>query len=88
VAARLMEVFAGFMAQTDHEVGRVIDAIAATGQLDNTLIFYIAGDNGASLEGNMHGSFNTSGNTNGADESTAYLLSHLDEFGLASILFT
>ena len=58
VAARLMEVFAGFTAQSDHELGRVIDAIADTGQLDNTLIFYIAGDNGASMEGGLNGTAN------------------------------
>ena len=37
------------MAQTDHEIGRIIDAIADTGELNNTLVFFIAGDNGASL---------------------------------------
>ena len=58
VAARLMEVYAGFTAQSDYEMGRVIDAIAATGQLDNTLIVYIAGDNGASLEGGLYGTAN------------------------------
>src|SRR5436190_7935474 len=46
VATRLMEVFAGFMAQTDHEIGRVIQAIRDTGEFDNTLVFFIAGDNG------------------------------------------
>src|SRR6185295_13404698 len=45
VAARLMEVFAGFMSQTDHETGRVIDAFRRAGQLDNTLVIFIAGDN-------------------------------------------
>ena len=50
-----MEVFAGFMAQADHEVGRVIDAFRQTGRLDNTLVIFIAGDNGASLEGSLTG---------------------------------
>ena len=50
-----MEVFAGFMAQADHEVGRVIDTFRQIGQLDNTLVVYIAGDNGASLEGGLSG---------------------------------
>ena len=58
VAARLMEVYAGFTAQSDYELGRVIDAIADTGQLDNTLIIYIAGDNGASMEGGLYGTCN------------------------------
>jgi arylsulfatase A-like enzyme len=84
LAARMMEVFAGFMAQTDHEIGRVVDAIAATGQLNNTLIFYIAGDNGASLEGGMDGTFNPVTDENGVHESTAQMLAHLDDLGTAS----
>ncbi len=50
VAARLMEVFAGFLAHTDAQVGRVIDAIERMGELDNTIVVYIVGDNGASGE--------------------------------------
>ena len=81
VAARLMEVYAGFTAQSDHELGRVIDAIAQTGQLDNTLIFYIAGDNGASMEGGLHGTSNLMAQINGLPESTAEMLAKLDEMG-------
>ncbi|MGH9704473.1 MAG: arylsulfatase [Candidatus Acidiferrales bacterium] len=81
VAARLMEVFAGFMAQSDHEIGRVIDAIQQTGQLDNTLIFYIAGDNGASLEGNIYGYFDLMAAVNGLQEDDDLLVKRLDEFG-------
>jgi arylsulfatase len=81
VAARLMEVYAGFTAQSDHELGRVIDAIAATGQLDNTLIIYIAGDNGASLEGGLYGTANQMGHLNGAPESAADMAARLDELG-------
>lgn len=81
VAERLMEVFAGFTAQNDYEIGRVIDAIRATGQLDNTLIIYIAGDNGASLEGGLYGTSNTMAQINGVPESTAYMLSILDKLG-------
>lgn len=81
VAARLMEVYAGFTAQSDYELGRVIDAIAATGYLDNTLIIYIAGDNGASLEGGLYGTSNTMAQINGVPESTAYMISKLDELG-------
>ena len=58
VAARLMEAFAAYTAQTDHEVGRVIDAVTAIGQQDNTLILWEIGDNGASMEGSLYGLFN------------------------------
>jgi arylsulfatase A-like enzyme len=81
VAARLMEIYAAFTAQNDHELGRVIDAIAATGQLDNTLIVYVAGDNGASLEGGLNGTANLMGALNGAPETTADMLARLDELG-------
>ena len=81
VAARLMEVFAGFMAQTDHEIGRVVQAIRDTGQLDNTLILFIAGDNGASLEGGLHGTMNAMASINGVAEPTSQVLQHLDELG-------
>ena len=53
--ARQMEVFAGFAEHTDHEVGRLVDALEELGELDNTLFFYIVGDNGASAEGGMNG---------------------------------
>ena len=53
--AREAEIYAGFLAQTDHEVGRLLDAVRHEGRADNTLIFYIAGDNGASGEGGVEG---------------------------------
>ena len=56
--ARQAEVFAAFLDMTDHETGRVIQAIEDMGELDNTLIFYIAGDNGTSAEGGMNGLYN------------------------------
>ena len=56
--ARQMEVFAGFSENADYNVGRVIDAIDELGELDNTLIVWIWGDNGASMEGTLTGSFN------------------------------
>jgi arylsulfatase len=80
VAARLMEVYAGFTAQNDHELGRVIDSIAELGQLDNTLILYIAGDNGASLEGGLYGTANSMAQINGLDTS-AQTLAALDDLG-------
>ncbi len=58
VYARMMEVFAGFTAHTDHEVGRVVDAIDQLGELDNTLVIYMAGDNGSSAEGGLSGLLN------------------------------
>ena len=80
-AARLMEVFAGFMAQTDHEIGRIVEAIRNTGQLDNTLIIFIAGDNGASLEGGLYGTANSMAQINGVPTSTADMLNVLDKLG-------
>ena len=52
--ARQMEVFAGFLENADWNVGRVLDAIEEMGELDNTLVIYIWGDNGASMEGSAH----------------------------------
>jgi Arylsulfatase A and related enzymes len=51
--ARMMEVYAGFLAQTDHCIGEVVDAFKELGLYDNTLVFYIQGDNGASAEAHM-----------------------------------
>jgi arylsulfatase len=82
VAARLMEVFAAMMAQADREIGRVIDTLQQTGQLDNTLIFYIAGDNGASLEGNLTGTDNIMEQINGIQPIAEEILPHLDTIGL------
>jgi arylsulfatase A-like enzyme len=58
VLCRQMEVYAGFMEQTDHHVGRVVDALDDLGILDHTVIFCIVGDNGASAEGSLQGTFN------------------------------
>ena len=81
VAARLMEVFAGFMAQTDHEIARVIDTFRQVGQLENTLIVFVAGDNGASLEGGLDGTANIMEKVNGIDTPVADLLKDLDALG-------
>ena len=56
--AREAENFAGYAAYTDHEIGRVIQAVEDMGKLDNTLIIYISGDNGTSAEGTLEGTFN------------------------------
>jgi arylsulfatase A-like enzyme len=79
--ARQMEVFAGFAEHTDTEIGRLVDTIGALGQLDNTLIFYIVGDNGASAEGGMSGLFNEMTYFNGVQESVQDVLKHYDELG-------
>ncbi len=78
-----MEIYAGFLEQTDHEIGRVIDAIDDLGVLDDTLIYYIIGDNGASAEGTINGCFNEMTTLNGMPgiETTEFLLSKIDDFG-------
>jgi len=81
VAARLMEVFAGFMAQTDFEIGRILQSVRDTGQSDNTLVLFIAGDNGASMEGGLHGTSNTMAQINGVPESAPDMLKVLDQLG-------
>lgn len=63
--ARQMEVYAGFGESTDHEIGRVLGELQALGERDNTLVFYIWGDNGASMEGTETGSFNEQTMQNG-----------------------
>ena len=79
--ARQMEVFAGFGEYADYEVGRLVHAIEDLGQLDNTLIFYIVGDNGASAEGTMNGLFNEATYFNGVPESVPEILRRIDELG-------
>ena len=86
ILARQMEVYAGFLEHTDHHVGRVIDAIDELGVLDDTIIYYIVGDNGASAEGTMNGAFNEMANFNGmaALETPEFLASKMGEFGTPS----
>ena len=79
--ARQMEVFAGFGEYADYEIGRLIQAIEDLGQLDNTLIFYEVGDNGASAEGTMNGLFNEMTYFNGVPETVADILKHYDDLG-------
>ena len=81
IAARLMEAFAAYTAQTDYEVGRVLDALERTGQLHDTLIFWIIGDNGSSLEGTPYGCFNEMAALGGVPDDPAFTLAHLDEIG-------
>jgi arylsulfatase A-like enzyme len=83
VLAREMEVYAGFLEHTDYHVGRLIDAVDDLGVLDNTIIYYIIGDNGASAEGTMNSAFNEMANFNGmaAIETPEFMLSKMDLFG-------
>lgn len=79
--ARQMEVYAGFGEYCDHEIGRLFDAVGQTGQLDNTLIFYILGDNGSSAEGGMNGMFSEMTYFNGVQETVQDMLKHYDDWG-------
>ena len=78
-----MEVFAAFTEQTDHEVGRLVDAIGEIGQLDNTLFVYIMGDNGSSAEGGLTGTFNELVHLNGIFEAETIdsMLARADDWG-------
>jgi arylsulfatase len=83
VLRREMEVYAGFMDYTDHEVGRVVALLEKLNILDDTLIYYIVGDNGASAEGGVNGSFNEMSYFNGLQglETAEYLTARLDKLG-------
>ncbi len=79
--ARQMEVFAGFAEMTDHEAGRLIDALKQLGRFDNTLIFYVVGDNGASAEGGAVGRVNEFSYFNGVPETVEDQLKLIDQLG-------
>ena len=79
--ARFMEVYAGFLEQTDYNVGRVIDSIRKRGELDNTMVIFIAGDNGASAEGSRQGLLNEMTFFNGIKENIDDVLARADEIG-------
>ncbi len=81
--ARQAEVFAAYLDMADHETGRVIQAIKDLGELDNTLIFYIAGDNGTSAEGMMNGLYNelTYFNNEPKGSDVDFMLQHYDAWG-------
>lgn len=83
VLRRQMEVYAGFLEYTDHHVGRLIDSLQTIGALDNTLVYYIIGDNGASAEGTLNGTFNEMLNFNGmaAVETPEFLTARLEALG-------
>ncbi|XXF79980.1 arylsulfatase [Myxococcaceae bacterium GXIMD 01537] len=83
VLAREMEVYAGFLEHTDHHVGRLLAAIQDLGVMDDTLVYVIIGDNGASAEGTLHGTFNELMSLNGlaALETPEFLKARIGEFG-------
>ncbi len=78
---RQMETFAGFAEHTDAEVGRLIRQLEEIGELENTLVFYIVGDNGASAEGGPEGSYNEMMALNGIVGKAEEMLSHIDDWG-------
>jgi arylsulfatase len=78
---RQAEVFAAFIEMTDHEIGRVINAIEETGQLDNTLIILVYGDNGTSAEGGRNGMFSEMTYFNDVQEKVEDMLKHFDQWG-------
>jgi Sulfatase len=83
VLRRQMEVYAGFMEYTDHHVGRLLDGLKTLDISDDTLVYYIIGDNGASAEGTLNGAYNEMANFNGlaALETPEFLMEHLDKLG-------
>jgi arylsulfatase len=83
VLARQMEVYAGFLEHTDHHIGRLLDAISELGILDDTLVYLVIGDNGASAEGTPNGCFNELIVLNGAAglETVEFMASRIEDFG-------
>ncbi|MBD2609900.1 MAG: sulfatase-like hydrolase/transferase [Nostoc sp. GBBB01] len=81
LSSHMAEVFAGFLAHTDYEIGRLIDAVDQLGELDNTLVIYIVGDNGASAEGGLTGTVNELKFFNGVPENLPQLLASYDDLG-------
>ncbi|HWR99960.1 MAG TPA: arylsulfatase [Prolixibacteraceae bacterium] len=78
---RQAEVFAGFLDMTDHEVGRLLDAVEETGQADNTMIIFVYGDNGTSAEGGANGMFSEMTYFNGVKETVEDMLKKYDKWG-------
>jgi arylsulfatase A-like enzyme len=81
VYLRLMENYAGYMDYTDAEVGRLLDSIEVSGELDNTLVFYIVGDNGASAEGGLEGTFSELASLLGVQLGLQSTIKRIDEIG-------
>ena len=81
VYSRLMENYAAYMAYTDAEVGRLIESLRTSGELDNTLVMYVVGDNGASAEGGLEGTFSEIASLIGVQLGLASTVSRIDEIG-------
>ncbi len=83
ILARQMEVYAGFLEHTDYQIGRLVDALDDLDVLEDTLVYYIIGDNGASAEGGINGSFNEMMMLNGAAhlETAEFMATKIDVFG-------
>ena len=81
VFAHMMEVYAAALSHADYQMGRILDAIEEAGELDNTLVIYIQGDNGASAEGTPQGLLNEMSVFNGVPEDFNELLKRMDELG-------
>jgi arylsulfatase len=79
--ARMMEIFAGYGAHVDYEMGRIIAAVKELPDAENTMIIYIVGDNGSSAEGGLAGSINEVAFFNGVTEKVEDILPHIDELG-------
>jgi len=83
VLRRQMEIYAGFMEYTDHHVGRLLESLKELQIVDDTLVYYIIGDNGASAEGTLNGTYNEMINFNGgaALETPKFLMDRIDKLG-------
>ena len=83
ILRRQMEVYAGFLEYTDHHIGRLLDGLKKLNILDDTLVYYIIGDNGASAEGTLNGAYNEMANFNGlaALETPEFLMARYDKLG-------
>jgi len=83
ILRRQMEVYAGFLEYTDHHIGRLLDGLKKLSILDDTLVYYIIGDNGASAEGTLNGAYNEMANFNGlaALETPEFLMARYDKLG-------
>jgi arylsulfatase A-like enzyme len=81
VYAHMMEVYAAALAYCDSQMGRILDAVDDMGQLDNTLVIYIQGDNGASAEGGQNGLLNEMSFFNAVPEDFNNVLKHMDDLG-------
>jgi arylsulfatase len=78
---RQMETFAGFAEHTDHEVGRLVKQLEDIGELDNTIFYYIVGDNGSSAEGGPEGTYNEMMALNGIVGKADQMMEHIDAWG-------